>query len=218
MPASFWYNSLMITHSSKQQGSAHVVIIIILVVAILGLLGYIIWNNYLAPKDDTTQQATTSQTEETEDQPINNKLFKNGTYSFEYPTEGWRVEQFYYNDQNPDVYYAYVKTDDWEPEIGMGLKSGAEVLVHENTTTQTLAELKDEASKFANGAAKNVTDTKVAGVNAFTYNMSYEGERYHTVFVKGGKSYDLIYQYPSNGSADTHMDGYKLMVSTFKFL
>lgn len=45
----------------KQQGSAHVIIIVILVVVILGLLGYVLWQN-LTKDDDGSDVAQTTQT------------------------------------------------------------------------------------------------------------------------------------------------------------
>lgn len=46
-------------NSQKQTGSALVVIIIFFVVVILGVLGYVVWNNYFASKDNNTQQVDT---------------------------------------------------------------------------------------------------------------------------------------------------------------
>jgi len=57
-------------NTRNQSGSAHVVIIIILVVALLGTLGFVLWQNFLAPKDDkVTEQVTTQETTETEITP-----------------------------------------------------------------------------------------------------------------------------------------------------
>lgn len=53
------YSRLMVKNSS-QNGSTHVVVIIILVVALIGVLGYILWTNFLAPKDEVSQQVVTS--------------------------------------------------------------------------------------------------------------------------------------------------------------
>lgn len=44
--------------NSKNQGSALIVLIIILSVAILGVLGYVVWNNFFAPKNINTEQVT----------------------------------------------------------------------------------------------------------------------------------------------------------------
>ena len=46
----------MIKNSQNQTGSAHVVVIIILVVAILGLLGFIFWQNFMMPNSKTVEQ------------------------------------------------------------------------------------------------------------------------------------------------------------------
>jgi hypothetical protein len=46
----------MIKNSSKQTGSAHVVIIVILVIALIGTLGFVFWQNFFASKDTTPQQ------------------------------------------------------------------------------------------------------------------------------------------------------------------
>jgi len=53
----------MIKDSRKQDGSAHIFIVVILVVAIVGALGFVVWKNFLAPKDTLTT-ATVSQDEE----------------------------------------------------------------------------------------------------------------------------------------------------------
>jgi hypothetical protein len=48
--------------SRNQTGSAHVVVIVILAVVVLGLVGYVFWNNFLKAKPSTskTASATTS--------------------------------------------------------------------------------------------------------------------------------------------------------------
>lgn len=51
----------------KEQGSAHVVVIVVLVAAVLGLLGFVFWQNFLMPKDDTTVGQTVTQEEAEED-------------------------------------------------------------------------------------------------------------------------------------------------------
>ncbi len=62
-------------NTRNQSGSAHVVIIIILVVALLGTLGFVFWQNFLAPKDDkVTEQVTTQETTEAEITPEVDKI------------------------------------------------------------------------------------------------------------------------------------------------
>jgi len=51
--------------SLSQKGSAHVVIIIIFVIAILGALGFVLWNNFLKPEAPKSTEVT-QQVEESE--------------------------------------------------------------------------------------------------------------------------------------------------------
>ncbi len=48
----------MIRDSQKQTGSAHIIIIIILVLVIVGALGFVVWKNFLAPKDNQSVAQT----------------------------------------------------------------------------------------------------------------------------------------------------------------
>jgi len=47
---------------NKQQGSAHVIIIIILVLVILGLLGFVFWQNFIVKNTNDSATKTESQT------------------------------------------------------------------------------------------------------------------------------------------------------------
>jgi hypothetical protein len=53
----------MVKNSSSQNGSAFVVIIIILVVAIVGALGFVVWQNYIK-QDNVMQSSKTDQSKE----------------------------------------------------------------------------------------------------------------------------------------------------------
>ncbi|MDB5159863.1 MAG: hypothetical protein JWO99_126 [Candidatus Saccharibacteria bacterium] len=48
--------------SNSQTGSAHAIIIILLVVAILGLLGFVFWQNFIQKKDTTPATSTPTTT------------------------------------------------------------------------------------------------------------------------------------------------------------
>lgn len=58
----------MLNKSSKQTGSAHVIIITIVVIVILGGLGFVFWNNFLNKKD-TSQQNSQQTTQEKDIKP-----------------------------------------------------------------------------------------------------------------------------------------------------
>jgi len=53
----------MIKNSQNQTGSAHVVVIIILLIAVLGLLGFVFWQNFIVPNVKTVDQPNLSQQE-----------------------------------------------------------------------------------------------------------------------------------------------------------
>ncbi len=72
----------MINNSFGQKGNAHVVIIIILVLAIIGVLGFIAWQNFLAPKDvQPTAQVSVNQTKESDCE--SGDIEKDGTFCSE---------------------------------------------------------------------------------------------------------------------------------------
>jgi cytoskeletal protein RodZ len=75
--------------SHKQTGSAHVVIIIVLVVVVLGLVGYVFWNNFINKKPATTKPTVTSKSVPS----ASLKTYTESSYgiSFKYPSD-WTVK------------------------------------------------------------------------------------------------------------------------------
>ena len=83
----------MIKHSSKQAGSTHVIVIIILVLAVLGLVGFVFWQNFV--KNDTTKNTTTSETSNQQEGQNKDRLsYTNEVIgvSFDYPKNWVKVE------------------------------------------------------------------------------------------------------------------------------
>ena len=76
---------------NNQLGSAHIVIISILVVALLGLIGFVFWQNFIQNKDTaTTNQSTTTATPA----PTTYKTFTsaNSSLTFQYP-DNWATSE-----------------------------------------------------------------------------------------------------------------------------
>lgn len=103
----------MIKTSSKQSGSAHVIIIVILVIALLGALGFVFWKNYMNKDDAKKVETGTSVKEEEAPKPITYKTYQTDTHpvSFKYP-DTWSLEN-----AKADNNYGFhrsvdVKTDD----------------------------------------------------------------------------------------------------------
>ena len=69
----------MLMNSRKQEGSALVVVIVIIAVAVLGTLGYVVWNNFIAPKNAPSEE----QKAQTKDGCESDAVEKSGTFCSE---------------------------------------------------------------------------------------------------------------------------------------
>jgi hypothetical protein len=75
------YSYTMTKKSSKQKGSAHIIIIVILVIALLGTLGFIFWQN-ISSKDEGSISTKTSSDTEVQETP------KSSAYSLSDAVQG----------------------------------------------------------------------------------------------------------------------------------
>jgi len=188
----------MANDSQKQTRSVLAVGGVVIVIALAGTLGFALLGR------DTTQKASETT------QPISDQsqVYETSTYSFQPPKDGWALSETKYDTGSNDGIVPTAKTTS-----GVGIE--AEVSVYVTATTQKLAELKNEI--VTGGDAQNVLDTEVGGVPAFSYISSFEGMRYHTVFIKGNFVYDIIYRYSDDAQRDKYIDGYNDIVSSFSF-
>lgn len=202
----------------SKAGSAHVAAIAILAVALLGALGFIFWQNFIQPKVAPEVASTTQPAGEAPSlQSSAGRSYSNAEYSFSYPNEGWVVKEVEDLTSSSDLTTPTVYSNDYAQQ-GMGLDAGALVGVYASSTGNTLEEEYDSIK--ASQDTFGLKDIKKATINAqpaITYNSEYEGPRYHTVFIKNGKMYDIVYQYAYQQSADIHMDTYELITSSFRF-
>lgn len=201
-----------------QSGSAHIVIVIMLVAAILGALGFIFWQNFLQPKATPEVESSIQTEEKPSPSIIKDGYYSNSEYSFSYPKEDWTVKETEDTLTDIGIITPTVYSADYAQQ-GMGLDAGALVAVYASSTTKTLdeeyANIKESEARFG---LKDIKKTTINGEAAITYNSEYEGPRYHTVFVKNGKMYDIVYEYAYMKSASIHMDTYELITSSFKFV
>jgi len=206
----------MTNYSRKQSGSAHVIIIVILVLALLGTLGFIFWQNFVASKDVAVKQSTTTITPDaTSEASTIQNVYTNDTFSFSYPKSGWSVGEVQYGENAPLT--PELKTSDYQ-QAGMGVDKGAIIFVSKSDTTTTLdKEYANLQTSSADFGIEELTKTTVGGNAVITYHSAYEGIRYHTLMVHEGELYDVVYMYEYNGNATTYMDTYSLVASSFKF-
>ncbi len=94
----------MIKISSKQTGSAHVIIIVILVIALLGTLGFIFWQNFIN-NTQKTQEATSVEKQET---AVSNKTEESNLKTLPVSELGLTIQ---YDKTLPDLSYDLEVTD-----------------------------------------------------------------------------------------------------------
>ncbi|OYX42403.1 hypothetical protein B7Y94_03415, partial [Candidatus Saccharibacteria bacterium 32-49-12] len=90
-------------HYRNQNGSIEVIAIVILVLALVGALGYIVWQKFYYEKAPATEQVVSP------DKDIDNestvlptvKEYANGELSFEYPSTGWVIDETRYGVDDP---------------------------------------------------------------------------------------------------------------------
>ncbi len=197
-----------------QQGRALVVFIIVGAFAAAGVLGFVLWSKHAAPIDGTSQDTASSQ-QKSATSPAN-LLYESERYTFEYPRDGWRLVEEHYDPNNKSQVTPVLRTSDWA-QSGIAAEKGAAVSVNVSTASKTLLVLKEEAANFADGTARDFKDMKVDGVDAFSYKLSYEGERYNTVFIHDGREYYVQYEHAYGVEPSVHIGGYDTIVSTFRF-
>jgi len=143
----------MIKNSLRQRGSAHVAIIVILVVAVIGLLGFVFWQNFTkdgqlntVPVQDTSQQEIVSMTKEFKSQDHD--------ITFSYPAN-WSVVEHVEADHTSQWYVSYVEVLNAQGKVVSSLSTGGEVgglcaedspLVPISTITKDPVELKGVGS------------------------------------------------------------------------
>lgn len=205
----------MMKHSLEQNGSALVILVIIVSASLLGGLSFVLWQNSTTSKDSSVQeQSVDSSKVSSVSTDSDRRTYKNDQFSFNYPAKGWAVGEIRYVEGTPLT--TELKSDDYQ-QSGMGVDKGAIISVNVNEKSASLddeyAELQKEGGNFG---VEDLRKTTVAGMASVTYHSAYEGDRHHTIFVHGGKRYDIVYQY--NSDASTYMDTYTLVTSSFRFI
>lgn len=100
----------MIKTSSKQKGNAHVIIIVVLVIALLGILGFVFWQNFINKESTdaaTNQKQVTDQPAEEGKDPNEGYLVLNDwNIKFKLPQTGDEIV-YYKEEANGVEYYDF---------------------------------------------------------------------------------------------------------------
>ncbi len=186
----------------KQHGFAHAVLIIGMAVALLGALGFIFWQNFIYQEPATQAEVIKPNTtkNEAEDADTNtNKTFSSNELSFEYPSN-WVEKKDQYND-----YPARIETDDFERNVGMGLKTGAELIIDRTT--------EDIAPPQGMGVI-NAEEIQLPVGTGYKYEIRYEGYWLQAKFVSKGPKYIVTMQTADVPTTDEKA-AFDLIIETF---
>jgi hypothetical protein len=211
----------MIKQFQKQTGSAYIVIIIVFVVAIIGLLGFVFWQQVSKTKVSTDQTNTTTST----DKYANWGTYQSDRdgYSTKYP-QGWILIK------ETDSDGPYIRNFDPTPKTTHGgYPEGyinVRVLLTPDdagfkavsglTTTQWyealgVSDIQDGAVTYKAADVKQMTVNGIPAKSAKSVFTETDEEIY---FLKGNILYS-INVYPYGASSDPTV---KLMLDSFKFL
>lgn len=187
-----------------------VVTIVLLSVGLVGGTGYLLWDNY-SQEGQTSTSSTTKTAAPAAEKGL--KQYENDTYSFSYPDKGWSLEQ---GDETTG-YHPTLQTDNLTSE-SFDVKTGATIYVRTFPASEGISY--EELIKNPDGLPETIyTDikkTKVAGQDAHSYTLNYEGTRYITEFARGETSYQITFQVAEDQKAQ-YQKIYDQVVASFKF-
>ena len=156
----------MTKNSLRQTGSAHIIIIVVLVVAVIGLLGFVFWQNLNKEEQSNTAPVQNSSQQE---ESVSTKEFKSQAHdiTFSYPAN-WSVVESVESDSTPQWYVSYVEVLNAQGKVVSSLSTGGEIgglcaedspLVPISTITKDSFELKGIGStNFGYTIVETATD------------------------------------------------------------
>lgn len=195
--------------SQYKKGNVLVVIIVVIAVAIVGLLGYIVWQNFFNKPADTKETAVS--TEPVIQRPAT-KAYQGDGYTTAY-LDTWTLSE----KKNPDGPSITFTSPDYKAAMEVGAETGATVTIN---ITPSTGDPVDYVKEFLPQVGKDPEaygTIDVAGQTAYTFNYLAEGaDFYHTILNYKGSNYLFVYQ-PAPDQADTYRDGITAVLDNFKF-
>ena len=201
---------------------------IIFIVLVVALLGYLGWRLYDAQTHKSTPAATqqtqkSNTTNTTAVVPEPQYVSNDFKYSFTYPST-WKTSDAMNASATagqPKPYSLTIESPDFkitEEGIGPIATSGARMWVSAYKTTATTAAEAFQSSSFYSYAAKDRQDTKLDGVSAVRYKVQYESNpTLTTSAVKNGYLYDVVLDYANDDAFAKYSKDYDALISSFKF-
>lgn len=194
--------------SQYKKGNVLVVIIVVIAIAIVGLLGYIVWQNFFN-KPATTAKETATSTEQVEPEPAT-KTYDGSDYTTKY-FDTWKVK----DQTNPDGPTTTFTSPDYTPAMEVGAETGATVTISRTASTGDLLVYVKEFLTQVNKPEDGYFQLEVAGQVAYSYFYTSEGATfYHTIFNYKGNNYLFVYQ-PAFQKAATYQSAFDSILSNF---
>lgn len=191
----------LVGKQKSQSGSAHLIIIIVLALALIGTLGFVVWQNFINKNEASQQKSEKSGgTTTTKDTSFLVSVTNNNskTVSFSYPSD-WNVAESFINGVS-------LKSSDFTSDSGNRSISNGSVLYisgdpHNLTQTDSEANLLSYASGAANGEPDSKEFINVDGQKAikFTFSGTENNNSFlEVIFIKDGVKYTLEQEYKIN--------------------
>lgn len=179
----------------KEQGSAHVIIIVVLIVAVLGLLGFVFWQNFIAKKDtpkaDTASTSTASTSTPTPTPDVKNYQNNTAGISLNYPSS-WTLSE---DTSDPTVLATITSpstaskkgsspdTTNYDVTLEVIPKSGST----NGSTSSAILALTGNAAEYA---SMKYTET-INSIPVTEYNMNAQSPYFAAIFPVGNNYVEL---------------------------
>jgi Tfp pilus assembly protein PilE len=197
------------------------IIVIIAVVAVLGFVGWRVYESSQTKTQPAENQPNTEQaTQPAEETHI---VYKNkeAGYEFAYP-KTWKTsdEAAKMYGSASTKYSTTLESPDLTTSndgIGYHLVTGAQIYATVEPTEFTTAEAYYNRNSFLPRAAKDKKETTLDGVAALNYRWSWEStNRFQTVAIKDGKAYTVTLDYANEAALNAYKADFESVVASFK--
>ena len=188
----------------NQTGSAHVVIIIILIAAVLGLLGFVFWQNFAKPKDNAASSAATSTTAKTTaptTDPYATWLTytsNRGGFNIKYPSD-WKISDASANGGDlvklvsPNVTKEQNNLPDAvNYDVDVSFESTAGSMIASQLGAVAALKLSQKGSDYSQYVTKKYTET-INSINVTEFDMIAQSPYFAAVFTVGGNYVQLSF-------------------------
>ena len=189
---------------NNQTGSAHVIIIIILIAAVLGLLGFVFWQNFAKPKDNAASSATTSTTAKTTTptaDPYASWLTyssNRGGFNIKYPSD-WKIFDASANGGDlvklvsPNVTKEQNNSPDAvNYDVDVSFEPTAGSMIASQLGAVAALRLSQKGSDYGQYATKKYTET-INSINVTEFDMTAQSPYFAAVFTVGSNYVQLSF-------------------------